>query len=666
MNQLIKKISTLTLTLLLVNIASSKYYYLQKNTAFTTTSSWNSIKTGGGSTPTSMFTSGDTFDLNGYSNNASGSNFNGCTILNSSATGATLTHTTGGTSNTQKIRISVVSNNFSTSNITYNFANTNNTSIVEYINSSATSFTIVPATYSILKLNTSFVGTIFQIQTGTIITIRKEIQMANRIIENYGELIFSSTLSTIGLSSGATINNYYKITDNRSTKVYPFSVIHLSSENINSGNYTASLYIHTANSKLAGDILVNDLEIGYNGFCNILDINGFDLAINNSITLFTIEDPSSGDIIDSSGINASNGSITISNPLIILHNSIFRTKTATYLNTYTSPAYSDVENLIINCSQSGDTVLITSDPYSTGTYYNVLPQIGNCSIISGILKIAGGTLTVTGEYTIASIDGDIIAREFSSDKLDLTNANSKLTISVDGSILSPLSYTAGDFKNNTISQLMLNFTGGGIFTLPENLTITTETDLYDETNLLDINGKILTINGSIISSSAVTDGLLIGSATSSLVCGATGTLYFNQTGTDSTLKNLTINNSKTVDLGNNLKIVGGSSYGVVTVESGATLNTNGYLTLRSHAGGSAMIGNSPGTISGSIMVETFVPATARRYRFLSSPVTGATAVHWRNNGTYTKYKGIQITGGGANWSAQGFDESQTNNPSAFY
>ena len=52
----------------------------------------------------------------------------------------------------------------------------------------------------------------------------------------------------------------------------------------------------------------------------------------------------------------------------------------------------------------------------------------------------------------------------------------------------------------------------------------------------------------------------------------------------------------------------------------------------------------------------------RKFRFLASPVVGATAANWRNNGTNTAGIGTHITGGVGN----NFDQSTTNAASAFW
>ena len=156
-------------------------------------------------------------------------------------------------------------------------------------------------------------------------------------------------------------------------------------------------------------------------------------------------------------------------------------------------------------------------------------------------------------------------------------------------------------------------------------------------------------------------GTIKGSSTSNLSIGGTGssgTYNFDQTtsGTTNVLKNLTLTGTATATLGNALNITAGASPGTVLVGSGATLVTGGNLTLKSDAAGTASIGNSAGTISGNVTVETFIPGGKRAFRLLGHPFSVALAL--------TSLKdNIHITGTGG--TTDGFDATLFNNPSAF-
>jgi len=159
-------------------------------------------------------------------------------------------------------------------------------------------------------------------------------------------------------------------------------------------------------------------------------------------------------------------------------------------------------------------------------------------------------------------------------------------------------------------------------------------------------GATATLNGG-----ATGAGVIKGTATSNLVIGGTsttGTYNFDQTtpGTTNVLKDLTLSGSTTATLGNNLNITAGATAGTVIVGSGTTLTTGGNLIIKSNATGTARIGASSGTISGNVVVERYLPATRRAYRFLAAPVTttGGVFASWQESGTNAAGLGIQVTG----------------------
>jgi autotransporter-associated beta strand protein len=162
-------------------------------------------------------------------------------------------------------------------------------------------------------------------------------------------------------------------------------------------------------------------------------------------------------------------------------------------------------------------------------------------------------------------------------------------------------------------------------------------------------------------------------ATNNIVVSA-GTL---QISSDQTLNDLTISSGGvTIDDGVTLTIKGTLTYsggtmsygsntlgnlvisssGQLIVSSG-TFSTNGRLTLKSDAIGTASVGNSAGTISGNVNVERYIPAK-RGWRALTAPVVGNsnTSVYynWQNNGSVIANTGVEI------WSIASTDASVTN------
>lgn len=172
----------------------------------------------------------------------------------------------------------------------------------------------------------------------------------------------------------------------------------------------------------------------------------------------------------------------------------------------------------------------------------------------------------------------------------------------------------------TVNNLTINRSAG--VALSQNLTVAGTLALTS--GKLAIGAYTLTLNGGLTCDAT---NSLISTATSNItLAGNAKTLYFDAL--NNTLKNLTITGSNTMTLGNALNITGGSSFGVVTVGSGATLATGGNLTLKSDANGTACIGNSAGSVSGNVTVERYVSSSGRRWRFLSSPVQSATVANW--------------------------------------
>lgn len=150
-----------------------------------------------------------------------------------------------------------------------------------------------------------------------------------------------------------------------------------------------------------------------------------------------------------------------------------------------------------------------------------------------------------------------------------------------------------------------------------------------------------------------------------------------------TIKNLSSSNPSTVTLAGPLKVMNQFSFSTINSGVGGfvnncVFNTGGHLTLASDStynGGISDLTNggiSPdNAVVGDVTVERFV-RSKRCYRFLSAPVnsTGTIQDCWQegsmNSGYWANVNpnpgyGTNITGAGAN--INGFDWTQTNNPS---
>lgn len=246
--------------------------------------------------------------------------------------------------------------------------------------------------------------------------------------------------------------------------------------------------------------------------------------------------------------------------------------------------------------------------------------------------------------------------------------------------------TGGNYTYNGTSA---QATGDGLPTTVNNLTISNSSGVtmfaastdYTVAGTLGLTSGPLTINGNnlIINNLQRTSGTLTGSSTSSV--GITGTsipLFFTAGGR--TLRNLAVHDNASADLQTALDITAGSSAGSVSVASGATLNTFGYLTLKSDANGTARVAEIPvdgagaalGNINGNVTIERYIPAK-RSWRMVTAPVhaAGSQTINdaWQegvvntdltNNQNPNPGFGVHISGSDP---SLGFDATPINNPS---
>jgi len=119
-----------------------------------------------------------------------------------------------------------------------------------------------------------------------------------------------------------------------------------------------------------------------------------------------------------------------------------------------------------------------------------------------------------------------------------------------------------------------------------------------------------------------------------------------------TIQDLEISNSAGVSLGGTLGITG-----TLTPTSG-TFTTGGFLTLKSTVSGTGRIAAGSGSyLSGTVTLERYIPGGKRAFRFIGNPTTTTLDLSHLQDDIY-------ITGtGGTN---NGFDSTQTQNPSAYW
>jgi hypothetical protein len=193
----------------------------------------------------------------------------------------------------------------------------------------------------------------------------------------------------------------------------------------------------------------------------------------------------------------------------------------------------------------------------------------------------------------------------------------------------------------------------GTTTLNGNVTIQKQFKFTNAGRLI-LNNHTVTIEGYIKGPSNFT-----GSTASGIVVAGSGALEgninFDQTtpGTSNLLGNLTINrSSQTITLGNAVRLTN-----TLTLTTG-TLATGGNLTLVSNATNEARVAAIGGSasITGNVIAERYIPASARNWRFISPSVSGSNFDDWQNE--------IYITGTGG--SANGFDQTVNNPPGVFW
>lgn len=137
-------------------------------------------------------------------------------------------------------------------------------------------------------------------------------------------------------------------------------------------------------------------------------------------------------------------------------------------------------------------------------------------------------------------------------------------------------------------------------------------------NLTTDAGSTISLNAALnLTGSLVNNGTISGTGVLSLNGAAAQNIY----GTG-TLTNLTVSNTAA-----DVTITDGSTSlkGTLIVNSGAVLNSGGFLTLKSTESGTARVGNSAGTINGNVIVERYINANVvgRKWHLLSGKTTNS-------------------------------------------
>jgi hypothetical protein len=261
------------------------------------------------------------------------------------------------------------------------------------------------------------------------------------------------------------------------------------------------------------------------------------------------------------------------------------------------------------------------------------------TLTAGKLAIGSNTLTINGTVSTTS-----------TNTLE-ANGSSNVTFGGTGNATIHFDQTT-DGTTNRLATLLFNRTGN---TLTMGSNMQTATALTLTAGKLALGSNTLTMNGTLTSTAT---NNLVANGSSGITIGGTGALgsnlFLDQTiiGTTNRLANLTYNRaSQTITLGDTVEVTG-----IVTPSNG-TLATGNKLKLISNASGDAMIAAGTGSyITGVVTVERYLPAKAnKRWRFMSSPVSGATLADWKNEMYVTGTSGV----------TNGFDASASNQSSIY-
>lgn len=307
--------------------------------------------------------------------------------------------------------------------------------------------------------------------------------------------------------------------------------------------------------------------------------------------------------------------------MIVLNTSTLTLQSATF------PGSADVvinTGSTINYAQSS-VVSIWSTTYHHLTISGSADKnSGGNAVVNGILNLNGRSLAMTNSALLTlTLNGTITGSG------SLKTGNSRLTIGGSGAF-GTINFAAG-FTALSVNQFNVNRTGSGVVTLGANLTVTGISNLQNGT--VDLNGKVLTLNGAITFPSTASNGGFRGSNTSTLVIGGSGAftnnaLFMDQgSASNRSLYDFTIsrNNGQVLNIGNTLDIINS-----ITTAS-TSIAAAGNLTLKADATRSAMVNpiTGGGAITGNVVVETIAATSGTTgWTNLSPTVNGMTVSSW--------------------------------------
>lgn len=386
---------------------------------------------------------------------------------------------------------------------------------------------------------------------------------------------------------------------------------------------------------ITGTVTIGTMEIKPNGFVNG---SGGTLILTGGPAI----NGGAGTWIDNGNFNAGNGTVIFNHDdATIAGNTTFNNLTVNNAKKVTIQNGSHIKvrgafsnNGTLDAATNNNTIEFNGNNQTIPNPNGTIPGYRHL-ILSGTNPTLPSTLDVSGNLTINT------STSFTGNTL-VMRGNSQQTIS--------------GTSTPTLNNVTIN-NAEGIIT---SFNPTVNGTLTFTNGKLDVAGKTLTIGGNVVNT--VSGGIKAGAGTNVVVNNNVArSLSFDQTspGNSNRINALTNNSSsQTTTIANELQVTG-----TVTPTSG-TINANGNLVLISNAQGTARIAEGTGTyITGNVTTQRFIPAVARRWRFLSSPSTNSTVEDWRGE-MFITGPGTGNTIGTTN--SNGFDATQNNAAGIFW
>lgn len=278
-------------------------------------------------------------------------------------------------------------------------------------------------------------------------------------------------------------------------------------------------------------------------------------ASNNYVML-----NSPGDITQLSGKITCNGNIT----------------TALSNLTIDGPGSNTIGTLNFNGTNTINDMLLDR----TGQTLTLGSNLSFSGILSQTTQIANGNINLNGRAL--NFNGAVSFPASAANGVFIGSTTSTITIGGSGSITNELVMDQTSNNSRTLNNFIMN-RASTTMALGDNLIVNT---LNHTNGNIGINGKLLALNNAITFPANISNGALIGSASSSLAIGGSGTITNNLLMSQSNAAARTLSgftntrNNSVLSLGNNLIISGNFNpvAGIINI-NGHLLNLSGDLVL---------------------------------------------------------------------------------------